>query len=72
MIIVRSMWDGRQKKLAELLEVDANSLEQFFSKLRKKIKKNELELEDLQPHISPEYHSKLEQFFSLTSLKPNP
>ena len=72
MVIVRSRWDGRQNQLADLLNVSADSLDQFFSTLRSKLRKNELKLDDLKPYISPEYHSKLQQFSSLTSPKPIP
>ena len=63
MIVVRSMWDGNQGQLANLLDVNPNSLEQFFSTLRRKFKKNELDIEDLKPHISRDYHHLLEKFF---------
>jgi DNA-binding NtrC family response regulator len=72
MVIAKSMWNGSQSQLAYLLDVRSNSLEKFFSTLRNKFKENELELENLKPHIIPEYHSKLEQFFSLIPPKPIP
>ena len=39
MIIARSMWQRSQKELAELLDVNPNSLERFFSTVKKKNQK---------------------------------
>ena len=63
MIVVKSLWNGNQNHLANLLDTHPNSLEQFFSTLRRKIKKNELDIEDLKPHVSRDYHHLLEKFF---------
>ena len=63
MIIARSLWEESQSQLAELLEAPANNLEQFFSTIRRKVKKNELDLEDLKPHIGSDFHPLLEKFF---------
>jgi DNA-binding NtrC family response regulator len=64
MVAVKGMWRGDQCQLAKLLDVKQNSLEQFFSTLRKKYKCNEIGIEDMKPHISRDFHPSLEKFFA--------
>jgi len=66
MIAARSMWQSPQRKLAELLDVNPNSLEQFFSTVKRKIKKGELDIQKLNSHVSPNHYPALEKFFDET------
>jgi len=63
MVAVRSLWEGSQSQLAAHLEVSVNSLEQFFSTLRRKFKKNEIKIEDLKPYIAPDFYPSIGKFF---------
>ena len=63
MIVARSMWQKSQKELAELLDVNPNSLEQFFATVKRKIRNGELDLQNLKSHISPDHYPALENFF---------
>jgi len=63
MVAVRDLWQGNQSQLARLLDVKQNSLEQFFSTLRRKYKNKEIKIEDLKPYINRDFHPLLETFF---------
>ena len=64
MVAVKGMWQGTQSQLATQLDVKPNSLEQFFSTLRKKYKDSEISIEDIKPHIRQNLHPYLEEFFA--------
>jgi DNA-binding NtrC family response regulator len=64
MIIARSMWQKPQRELAEVLVVNPNSLEQFFSTIKRKIRNGELHIQNLKPQTSPDHHAIIEKYFT--------
>ena len=63
LVIAKDIWQGSQKELAELLDVNPNSLEQFFYNLKNKIRNGELDLQKLKSHGNFLKHQAL-QFYS--------
>jgi two-component system, NtrC family, response regulator len=62
MVAAKSLWKKPQKELAEVLSVTQNAFERFFSTAKKKAQKGDINIEDLKPHVSEEYHPALEEF----------
>jgi uncharacterized membrane protein len=66
-VAARSLWKKPKKKkdLAKILNVRSqNAFEQFYRYARKKVRDNELHLEDLKRHVSCAHHEALEKFVS--------
>lgn len=65
-VAARSIWEKPKRELAELLDVHQNAFEQFFSTAKKKVQKGDLDVEDLKPYVSVQYHPALEEFLAKT------
>jgi DNA-binding NtrC family response regulator len=64
LLVARSIWNGRQTKLADLLSVIPDTFFRFFSTVKKEIKNRNLDIQDLKPYVNRDHYLVLEKIFS--------
>ena len=72
MATARSLWKKPQKELAELLDVNQNAFEKFFSTAKEKALKGNFGIADLKPYVSVEHYPALEQFLADALARKSP